>query len=160
MKGSKRWWIFACLLPVLGYGGLILFAEGRLHGAPRIEVPIEGVDPRDLLRGRYMIFRVKTQHADLERSEACVLSEGDGRHVLYLEEPTLLPRPPRSVTSSDCEYWIDPDFVRKMHRVYVQADQASDLEKALLDGRASVRLALVGGNSARVVELLIDGKSL
>lgn len=160
MKDSKRWWIFACLLPVFGYGGFIALAEGRLRGGPRIEVAIEGVDPRDLLRGRYMIFRVKTQHADLGRMDACVLKAGDGRHSLYLEDQELLPRPPSSVTSSDCEYWIDSEFARQMHRVYVQADRASDLERALLDGRASVRLALIGGNSARVVELLIDGKSL
>ena len=158
MKDAKNWWIFACLLPLVGYGGFIALAEWRLHGAPRIDVAIEGVDPRDLLRGRYLVFRVKTQQADLGRADACALKEGDGRHALYLADqgrPLTLAGP---VSSAQCDFWVDSRFVRKTHRVYVQEDRARDLEEAVRDGRASVRLALIGSNSARVVELLIDGK--
>lgn len=160
MKGEKLRWVFACLLPLLGYGGSIALAESRLYGAERIEVAIEGADPRDLLRGRYLIFRLRAQHAELERTDACAQKETGGRYRIYLANQGRPPKLAEPISSAQCDLWIDSKFASDMHRVYVQEDRARDLETAVRDGRASVLLALIGGDSARVVELLIDGQSL
>lgn len=49
--------IAAVVLPVLGTVGGIAVQEVALAGATRWRIPITGYDPRDPLRGRYIVFR-------------------------------------------------------------------------------------------------------
>lgn len=46
----------AVLLPALGLGGLWAMSEHTYHQGTEWEVPIQGFDPRDILRGHYVEF--------------------------------------------------------------------------------------------------------
>lgn len=163
---SRAFFLASVALPVVGYLASIGMAEASRAGAPRIEVAIEGYDPRDPIRGHYLMFRLKTERvgepstssseADFRvpspfmtyEESACLGPEKDGISVIYRftgESPSV------------CRRSLSADFVRDSHRFYVQQDAGSLLEKALLEDRASVILILEADNLV-VESLKIDGE--
>ena len=57
MNRYRRFFLpFALLLPLIGLGLIWLQTERESHEGSEWDVPIEGYDPRDLLRGHYVQF--------------------------------------------------------------------------------------------------------
>jgi hypothetical protein len=160
---SRAFLVAATALPLLGYVASVGIAEARRAGAPRIQVAIEGYDPRDPVRGHYLMFRVKTEKTDEPRDtdpnfenswmtyeeQACLGPEEEGVSVIYRYSG-----PP----SPDCRQPLPADFVRDSHRFYVQQDAAPLLEKAVREERATVVLILLSPETLTIEALNIDGK--
>lgn len=163
-KMPRRWalWL-AVLLPLLAYVGSIGLAEAKRRGAPQIEVKIEGYDPRDPFRGQYLQYRISLANRESEsrfeagnfipggvyRSHACAGPKAPRMRVVHLHDDA--PRP------KECEIDLPVDFVHEVHRFYVQQDRGRELEKALMNGRASVRLRVISSREVMVEQLLVDG---
>lgn len=164
MKYSRSSWALALALPVLGFLGSVAFAESRLHGAPEVELAISGFDPRDLVRGHYLQYRVDFQaHESLTQDEkptwdgdlyrasgACLTSTTVGKSSILAYEGAT---PPHA-----CQKGFPIEHLRAPHRIYVEQTRASELERAVLAGRASVRVALLSESHVLTRELLIDGQ--
>ncbi len=158
---TNRPWYEGALfaLPLVGFLAGIAKAEITRLGAPRYELAIEGYDPRDLVRGNYLLYRFVQVEAppipegtvdpnDYEEF-ACVV--GDGR-VKRLE----LHR--RSTRPASCKTTLSGGFVRDSHRFYIQADKGPSLEAAVRGGRASVVVVHPPGAAPEVEKLLVDGQ--
>jgi hypothetical protein len=139
----QPWFLVALGLPVVGYLLGIGWAEASLRQAPLVELGIEGADPRDLLRGHYVLYRLRRAHADPggDYTAACAVADETGRA-----------RPP------GCGAELPLDFIESTHSFYVQQDRAKALERAVLDGRASIRAAVVSPERVVVRALLVDGR--
>ena len=79
--------LVAVALPVAGTLGSIAVNEWSLRGATEWRIPIEGYDPRDPLRGRYIVFNyVWNVHGNValcSSRDSCQLClEAGGRDVL------------------------------------------------------------------------------
>jgi GDYXXLXY protein len=87
--------IVALALPVLALAALIGQQEHLLANARVLNVPVSGVDPRDPLRGRYIVAQFDWDWAGeptapnrfaMRRGALCVLAEGQGRpRVRFIE---------------------------------------------------------------------------
>lgn len=155
---------FAVALPLLAYVGSIGLAEAKRRGAPQIEVKIEGYDPRDLLRGQYLQYRIVAdgradgamrdgglapwQQGDVYRGHACA-SQKSGR--------TWSVRVYDGARPAECQLDLPVDFINEAHRYYIQQDRGLKLEEAVREGRASVELRVVSPREVLVQNLLIDG---
>ncbi len=145
-------WI-AAALPLLCYVGSIGLAEAQRRGAPQIEVKIVGYDPRDLFRGQYLQYRIATEGgggAYRQQSQACAGPPAPRARQVFLHDGAQVPE--------ECEMELPFDFVRAAHRFYIQQDRGRELEEAVREGRASVRLRAVNPRQALVEELLVDGE--
>jgi len=74
----KRWLLLAALLlPIIGLGTGIWRNQSALGQAELWRIPITGYDPRDPLRGRFIVFaydwEVEGFPAECERPEGCQL---------------------------------------------------------------------------------------
>jgi hypothetical protein len=161
---QSRWFVLgAILLPMVGYLGAIGTSEARRAGAPRVRVAIEGFDPRDPLRGNYLLFRLSTTKTDepspmpqdmpfepgmIYGEQACLGPARDGVHVIYRYE-TQAP--------TGCTRELPADFVRESHRFYIQQDKGPALEKAVRDERATVTLVLPTRSTPVIDELHVNG---
>jgi len=85
----------ALALPVAGTLAGIAAAEWRQRDATVWSIPIEGADPRDPLRGRYIAFRYRwavTGDAALCRIENCALClEDEGRAIRVIARDASCP---------------------------------------------------------------------
>jgi hypothetical protein len=145
--------LFAALLPLVGYIGSIGPAEAQRLGAPTIQVAIEGYDPRDMFRGHYLQYRVSTEgrrERDAYPMHACAGPARGAVSPVYLFDA--------QASEGLCQYALPVHFVQGLHRFYVQQTSAPELEKALMGGRAQVTLRVISDTHVAVEHLLIDGK--
>jgi hypothetical protein len=173
----------ALALPVVALAALIGEQEVALADAPALNVPLAGVDPRDLLRGRYIVGQFDWAWEPAATGEKprgrrdgglCVLA-GDAPkpRVRFVEGWQL-----GGGTPDDCRFMIagrqwqrgrEPQFTpRSLEtsgnavRFYVPETRAAELEKLLRDrpGAVTVDLAIRRDGSAAIRALRVDGQRL
>lgn len=131
MRRAAR--VAAVVAPILGLAGLWVASDRTYHSGTEWEVPIQGYDPRDYLRGHYVEFTYDwpgfEENRVVEPQSVCL--EG---------EPPLIVRVRELREGQGCAHPIiaDPsqiygtDAVR-CGRLYVGQDRAAALEQQLRD---------------------------
>jgi hypothetical protein len=176
--------IAALVLPVLALAALIGEQERLLYKAQVLNVPLIGVDPRDLLRGRYIVAqfdwdweREPTTPTSTYLSGAlCVVADDKPKpRVRFIEDwkqgdriadgcrmmiagsawPKTAGMPARFMPDD-----LDAGGMR-MH-IFVPEEQAPVLEKLIRDrpGALTVDLAVRADGRAAIKAVRVDGKVL
>ena len=164
-------------LPVLALAALIGEQERLLFKAEVVNVPLVGVDPRDLLRGRYIVAQFDWDWTSESTSAAsgglCVLAgdqpkprvrfidgwkEGDGTADgcrMVIAGHASPGRPARFVPD-------DLDAGGGRMNIFVPEEQAPLLEKLVRDrpGSLTVDLAVRADGRAAIKSVRVDGKVL
>jgi len=117
----------ALALPLLGLGAAWAVAHLRAQQGTEWEVPVAGYDPRDLLRGHYIVYRYDWPGLDPQsaRTAAVLCLNGDPPRI---ERVTIADEP--------CVHPVrEPGEGRGLGtgRLYIPQAQASDLERQLTD---------------------------
>ena len=147
----------AVLAPILLLGSLAGWKGWVVSQGMRATLPIQGFDPRDLLSGHYLIYRIeygipnlcKAKYLENKTVHACLDSK-------TFSIGALKPSQCRRAIRGRCE---SKRFIAGIERFYVPEDRARALEKAVMKRKGSVVLALDGKGSAIVADLLIEGRS-
>lgn len=154
MIRSRQSLLLALAFPVLVLAGLVLFRTAALRTGQEVTLPISGYDPRDLLSGHYLTFRV-----DYGLDSLCSGSGPSETAFVCLE--------PRGVSKSipaECPIFIQGNckgsvFEAGIERYYVPEEQALKLEELVRSKAASIRISIGRDGRAQVKDLLIDGKT-
>ena len=159
--------LLAVALPVLMLVTSIAFSEYRLSMAATWRFPIEGFDPRDLLRGRYIRFRLRlVEDQPLETCSAvdpqdcclCLERQGDATAVPRMRRATC------ATARAQCEGTLTLRDADREQRYYVPEARARELEarvqEAARRGAAYVELSIHRGNRPQIRRLIIDGEPL
>lgn len=157
---SKAWRWFALVLPLLVLGVGIVRGERAIRMGEIWRFDIGGYDPRDLLRGRYLRFRIEEQwgeprEATAETMEcACLERTGD-------ETAPILHAASCSFARARCDSFVVRDELQKLDRFYIPEARAGDLEKRLQDAAArdaaQILVAIDRHGTPVIVDLLVDG---
>jgi hypothetical protein len=130
----KRWWMAALVLvlPLAGLATTTLHNELALANAEEWAIPVTGFDPRDPLRGHYIVFRYLWDiegDSDLCRAGQCLICLTPG------EDGSVTARIVPRAEDPDCPARVDPqasqispDFIS---RIYVAETRALDLERQM-----------------------------
>lgn len=163
---SRRWWIAAVSIPLVGLVLLIARAELRLATGQVFRVEIAGFDPRDLLHGHYLQYQyvfdwrgeptcgTTTREEPLARPDpsCCIcLTSGPTR-----EDPPSA-RQVSCEEASSCDAHLRPDVIAPPRRYFIPEQSASALEHAFTQHRAAVDLSVSPNGDAAVRELYLDG---
>ncbi len=144
--------LVALLIPIAALAALAGWKGWIATTGHRVTLPIEGFDPRDLLSGHYLIYRI-----DYGVEGLC---EGKlGTAYVCLDPKGYFPDKPaecRLPLRGSCDA---TRFTAGIERFYLPEDKARALDRVVRDKRGSVVLALDGHGGAQVVDLLIDGRS-
>jgi hypothetical protein len=121
----------AAVLPLLGLGALWAMSDRTYHTGTEWEVPIEGYDPRDYLRGHYVEFQYDWPglgESDIVPSALCL--EG--------EAPTLARVTPAPADKPCGDGWVRSDSSGvygwdslNRGRLYIGQERAAQLEQQL-----------------------------
>lgn len=117
-----------------------------------IRLPIEGFDPRDLLSGHYLVYRV-----NYGLGEFCTdLNVGHNQpHTICLD-------PKQSTADESCTVPLsgvcqNSDFKASIERFYIPEQYATPLDQAVRDQKGEIIITVKNGK-AGVKDLMIEDK--
>lgn len=145
-------WLAAALaLPLIGLAAGVALQETGAKGASTWRIPVAGYDPRDPLRGRFIVFRyvwTVSGPAHLCRDAGCDLClEEGGSHVRAVPKGESCPARVDPVASRIAltyapEFGADGQPLAAMSRIFVSEASAPRLEKQLQAGPMVMRARL------------------
>jgi uncharacterized membrane-anchored protein len=155
----------ALVLPLLVVVFAIARAELFLKQSTELTLPIGGYDPRDLLQGHYLQFRLVLDAEHTEEREACDANREACCWCLTRTQDTPAARAERATCRSArelCDGALPLQAADRSFRFYVPESQAHALENELRDARAAdnayATFALDQNGEARVRALTLAGK--
>lgn len=137
----------------------------KVADAPAVTLPIEGYDPRHLLQGHYLTYRIIYP---VEADAYCEKKREGRRSYSHKDEPPtyLCLDEGREQASSErseaCEKIVTGKcewnrFAAGVEKYYVPEERAGILEQAVIGKRAAVRLKLPKDGKPMLDMLLVDG---
>ena len=143
---------------------LIARAEYHINTGTQWDFKITGYDPRDLLRGHYLRFRIAYDWQESRKD--CV----EDRGCAYCLTNNVGEQAPKvqiidTHFAKQCDGFMQyGELQEPLNRFYIpetQAKLAEDLlRQARIDNTAYLRLSINKAGIARIVDLLIDGRPL
>ena len=155
--------LMVVMIPFILLCLLIARAEYHLSRGAQWDFAITGYDPRDLLRGHYLRFRLdydwqesKTKCSDGEGCSYCLTDVGNQAPKVQIVDTHI---------AKQCDGFMQYDDLQEpLNRFYIpetQAKLAEDLlRQARADNTAYLRLSINADGAPRIVDLLIDGQPL
>lgn len=159
----RAWLPIAVALPLIAVVIGIARAELHFAGARDVTFQIEGFDPRDLLRGRYLQFRLRVEESPALEAcsgpDCCLCLTLRGR-----ETPPLTARAHCTTARRECIAVLPTRYVEESLRYYVPELEAQTLEQQLIDAMehqaAQVVLAIDADGHAEVRALKLWGREI
>ena len=125
----------AVIVPVFGLGALWAQSDRIYHSGTEWEVPIQGYDPRDYLRGHYVEFSydwpgIETRDFDMQPDTLCLAGQ-----------PPRLDAVTAASDAAACPHPITTDgsgvygsYALMTGRLYIGQERAAQLEEQLRNG--------------------------
>ncbi len=155
--------LLAVMLPFILLCLLIARAEYHLSMGTQWDFAITGYDPRDLLRGHYLRFRVAYDWQESKNEcsggmgcSYCLTNVGKQAPKVQIVDTAI---------AKQCGGFMQYDDLQEpLNRFYIpetHARLAEDLlRQARIDNTAYLRLSINKKGEPRIVDLLIDGQPL
>jgi hypothetical protein len=119
----------ALVLPLIGLAAAWALSHQRAGRGTDWEVPVQGYDPRDLLRGHYLMFQYDwpiTDEDDVPGPGMMLCLEGDAPIINSAEVVPLQTRCPRPLRAA-------PGDTLLAGKLYIPQERAAALERQLAD---------------------------
>ena len=147
--------ILAIAFPIIVLLALMFYKQHIINTGKTVVLAIEGFDPRDLLSGHYLNYRI-----DYQAENQCDLS---------LASTQLCLQPYRRFAEggqldADCQLYLNGScrngrFKAGIERYYIPETDAKELDKLVRESRGELVVSINKNGQAVIKDLLIDGKS-
>ena len=160
---SKAWRWFALALPLLVLVLGIVRGERAIRTGEIWRFDIGGYDPRDLLRGRYLRFRIEEQWGDphdlsVEEADCACLERTSRDAAPNLHAASC------SFARQSCDSFVVRAKLEKLDRFYIPEAKARELEERLQEATerdaAQILVRLDPHGTPVLIDLLLDGASI
>lgn len=164
-----------CLaLPFVAMLGMIVLNHNNVQGHPEYRFEIEGYDPRDLLKGHFLIFRYKWPVGTVNRfddssypraDQVCACISGETLQPQVQFDSCKAQGKPHCAATVEVSGWASGTGLQppeNLRQFYIPEAQAPLLEKMLRSGGRKFEVAIVprGQGQAQLKVLYIDGTEL
>ncbi|MDH5232210.1 MAG: GDYXXLXY domain-containing protein [Gammaproteobacteria bacterium] len=145
--------IIALVIPIIALAGLVAHKVYKINVGQEYILPILGFDPRDLLSGHYLIYRI-----DYGVSGLCSGMKYNQEKPAYV---CLSPRSFSELKPQHCTAMISGHcrgsrFNAGIERFFVPQADARTLERAVRGRKGSIVLAVNRSGKALIKDLLIE----
>lgn len=148
MKASTPWLWFALLLPIVAFAGLVVRAELWRASGPVFRVAIAGYDPRDLLQGHYLRYRMQwPADGACDGATCCLCLRTSGGHTTV----------ECGGADQTCDAQLSRQMVDQGREFFIQEDAGPALEQAIRHGQGEIALNVTPHGKVSIHELFIDG---
>lgn len=153
MMQSKKSLLIALLIPILSLFALTVYKNILLSVGQEIVLPISGYDPRDLLSGHYLVYRI-----DYNVGAVCAARVEERKAYICLEPKGFFYEQPDSCKKLIRGFCRSGRFEAGVEKFFVPDSRAQDIENMVRSKSASIVLSVTADGQAQVKDLLIDGK--
>ena len=148
MKAHTLQLWLALLLPIVAFAGLVVHAELLRTSGPVFRVAIAGYDPRDLLQGHYLRYRLQwPAEGTCDDATCCMCLQISGVHTKVV----------CGIANKTCDAQLSRQMVEQGREFFIQEDAGPSLEQAIRRGQGAMALNVTPNGQIRVHELFIDG---
>ncbi|MBF0604869.1 MAG: GDYXXLXY domain-containing protein [Nitrospirae bacterium] len=156
--------ILSLMVPIVFFSGLVASKQWTRDHGIEVRLPIEGFDPRDLLSGHYLIYRINYGVAvcPSNRSETIPDAASGEKVPAYV---CLNPRSFRfgNTKNPECGLTIrgacrGEQFLAGVERFYIPEAYAHPLDAAVRNKSGEIILSVTDSGTASVKGLLIGGR--
>lgn len=163
---SRKWLAIAIVAPIFFMTLWVMKLEKNARRGIEVELPIEGYDPRDLLSGHYLTYRIQfgalnpcVEQSGYSRSdEKCVCLKKQEKSVLWIADKIEFCGEEKTDTS--CKTFLrgsckNGRFIAGIERFYFSETMTRQL--AVVPTGASIVVRINSAGEAIVKDLKIDG---
>ena len=155
---TKGLTVFAFLFPFLVLMGWVLLNEYHLKTSHTLILPVEGHDPRDLISGHYLSYKIKY-------GLKCPKTVQNKRTKAYMcfqpEKYLITGEKPKKCTLFIKGQCVFGEFKAGVNRHYIPEKKAQKaLELFRQATKRQVQLSITSGGRALTQDILLDGESL
>ncbi len=154
--------ILSLLFPIVLLGALVAHKQWVLQHGAEIHLPIEGFDPRDLLSGHYLTFRINYG------IPVCINNpENNGSSSRLQEYPAHVCLAPPGfafghTANTECSLFIlgncqGSNFRAGIERFYIPEEYARPLDTEVRNKKGEIILSVSASGTATIKGLLING---
>ena len=150
----------AISLPLITLLCLLLYKQSIINTGHTISLDIVGFDPRDLLSGHYLRYKI-----DYRSRNACkIASESANKKVRLCLEPEryFLDNTP-TPSQAQCRRYLEgvctkTGFISGLERFYIPEKYAPQLDTLVRDARGALQISVDSHGNAVIETLFIDGE--
>ena len=151
------------IFPIVCLIGLTVYKAVKAAAGKKIIIPITGYDPRDLLSGHYLTFRLDLNNDNLCDDEyynsspvyICLRqSENDEINSNISEDASEEPGCDAKLMGK-CENGI---FSAGVERFYIPEEYSAELDKIIRNGVGKIVVSIDKNGKAVIKDLLINGR--
>jgi len=157
---NKRNKIIALLIPILIIVGSIGKSEYQLATGEMWKFKISGYDPRDLLRGNYVMYQVefdweagKKECSDKKDCCVCLKRKKDSLNSTKVSKTSC------SLAAERCDGLIQERYLQTLRKYFIPEDKGKALEKVIRENDAEILVAISDDGHPVVRDLLVDGNT-
>ena len=153
---NKKITAIALLFPIIALMSLTAYKKIKIETGSKIILKIEGYDPRDLLSGHYITFRVKynakniCKKLEYNRARKAYICLDSNQYFSY-DKPAQC----HSYIEGTCK---GSRFKAGLNRFYIPQEHAHKLDKLVRNKNASIEVSVANGK-ALITDLLINDRS-
>ncbi|MFT3772923.1 MAG: GDYXXLXY domain-containing protein [Minicystis sp.] len=152
---ADRKLLVALALPIVALLAMVVRAEIVSRGGKPWVIAIRGYDPRDLIRGHYLSYRLDFRKE--EPSERCTAATC----CYCLRGPAgsepLVTRI-NCAEKASCDSWFPESQLDHLQEFYVPEDRGYQLEREIRAKDAKLSVRVSSGGVVIVQDLLLDGR--
>ena len=156
--------IAALIFPIVILGLITVNKYAKVNFGTELTIPIKGFDPRDILSGHYLIYRIDygpNANCDYEKyteDAYMCLKKTDGKYSSEIRRymPAHYKDKYLAVIRGECH---KGRFKAGIERFYIPENAAIILDMVVRNGKGKIVLSVTPDGKAMVKDLLIDDKS-
>lgn len=158
MKNPQLRLVTALLFPMVVLAANTWMYQQQRQAGETFKFPIEGFDPRDMLSGHYLFYKVDYGIAS---EYGCPTSDIAAALCLRPEKRVY----PTDERPSTCEVYVQGEcdasavFTAGLDRFYIPQEYAMRLETAIAQKKGEIEVSIDKRGNAAILDLLIAGQS-
>jgi hypothetical protein len=155
MKNTRL--VFFLTIPILTIFLSIAKSEYHVSSGEDWKFAIGGYDPRDLLKGHYLTYRILFDW-DEEKKDCGKNSEILDCCLCLQREMSKVETMECEIASNSCDGVIKEKFLPQLRKFYIPENRSKILENLVRSGKAEILLSINRKGYPSVKDLLINGE--
>jgi uncharacterized membrane-anchored protein len=152
---ARRTLLLSLGLPIVALALMVVRGEVVSRSGRPYRIAIDGYDPRDMIRGHYLRYRIRFQWDS--PAERCTTAECSYCLRGPAGSEPLVTKVSRGDTAG-CDAFFPDSQLDNLQEFFIPEDRGSELERAIRARKPELSVRVAGNGQVVIQDLLLDGR--